>query len=149
MVVLWKLFIFIMSSQTGAESGNTSSGLINTACSIIIPDFSELEETQKIEIISKISYPVRKLAHFTEYFILAAVINLSVIQTKRKISLTLSNLAISFALGVLYAITDEIHQLFVPGRAGTITDVLIDSAGVALGCITFAIIYEVIKKRKK
>ena len=142
-------FIFIMSSQTGSESGNTSGGLINRVCSVIIPDFNDLEESKKSEIISKISFPVRKLAHFTEYFILAVIINIAAMQTKRKISLSLSSLAISFACGVLYAVSDEVHQLFVAGRAGTVTDVLIDSAGVAFGCVAFALVYKLIEKRKK
>ena len=42
----------------------------------------------------------------------------------------------SIMLGLVYAASDEIHQLYVPGRAGQFRDVLIDSAGVLLGiCI--------------
>jgi VanZ family protein len=40
-----------------------------------------------------------------------------------------------FFTGVLYAVSDEIHQLFVPGRAGQIRDVLIDACGVFVGII--------------
>ena len=48
---------------------------------------------------------------------------------------------------VLYASTDEIHQLFVPGRSGMVRDVFIDSIGGIIGVgITF--IYENIKKKK-
>ena len=42
---------------------------------------------------------------------------------------------IAWPAGVLYAVTDEIHQLFVPGRYGQWTDVAIDAAGVALGAL--------------
>ena len=34
---------------------------------------------------------------------------------------------------ILYAITDEIHQLFIPGRNGNVVDVLIDSCGGLIG----------------
>ena len=42
---------------------------------------------------------------------------------------------LAFLICVIYAISDEIHQLFVPGRAGQVRDVLIDSAGSFLGII--------------
>jgi VanZ family protein len=37
--------------------------------------------------------------------------------------------------GIAYAITDEVHQLFVPGRVGAPLDVVIDSVGVAAGVL--------------
>ena len=40
---------------------------------------------------------------------------------------------LAFVLTVLYAISDEYHQTFVPGRNGTPVDVLIDAAGAGLG----------------
>ena len=36
-------------------------------------------------------------------------------------------------LGIAYAVTDEVHQHFVPGRAGAAYDVAIDAVGVLLG----------------
>ncbi|WP_243096886.1 VanZ family protein [Thermohalobacter berrensis] len=39
----------------------------------------------------------------------------------------------SFVFCILYAISDEVHQLFVPGRDAQITDVMIDSAGAFIG----------------
>jgi VanZ family protein len=46
---------------------------------------------------------------------------------------------IAFVLvsGILFAVSDEIHQAFIPGRSARITDVLIDSASIALGCALF------------
>lgn len=53
--------------------------------------------------------------------------------------------------GVLYAITDEIHQLYVPGRSGKWQDVLIDSIGIFLGIFVLLMFVEIIKyiKHKK
>lgn len=42
-------------------------------------------------------------------------------------------LALAFLLPVLYAVSDEYHQTFVPGRSGSLMDVLIDAAGVGIG----------------
>ena len=52
----------------------------------------------------------------------------------------------SFLIGIEYAIIDEVHQLFIDGRAGKVTDVLIDSVGVALGICTLMFVYILMKK---
>jgi VanZ family protein len=65
---------------------------------------------------------LRKGAHTTEYAILGVLLLRA-----------LGGAAAAFAAGVAYAITDEIHQLFVPGRHGSPLDVLIDAVGVGIG----------------
>lgn len=76
-----------------------------------------------------LSMPVRKTAHMTEYAVFYGTILLGLwgsgVRGRRWPKL-------AFLLTVFYACTDEFHQLFVPGRAGRITDVLIDSAGAAV-----------------
>jgi VanZ family protein len=42
-------------------------------------------------------------------------------------------LGLTFALCVLYAISDEIHQLYVLDRYGDVMDVVADAAGAAIG----------------
>ncbi len=42
---------------------------------------------------------------------------------------------VAWGCAALYAATDEVHQLFVPGRAGLFTDVLIDATGAAIGLL--------------
>jgi VanZ family protein len=65
---------------------------------------------------------LRKLAHLAEYAILGALLGRAV---------RLPGLAL--ALGVLYAVSDEVHQMFVEGRHGSPLDVLIDTAGLLAG----------------
>jgi VanZ family protein len=67
---------------------------------------------------------LRKLAHVSEYAILGALL---VRATGRA--------GLALALGTLYAVTDEVHQTFVPGRHGAPLDVAIDAAGVAIGVV--------------
>lgn len=50
-----------------------------------------------------------------------------------------------FAVGSLYAASDEFHQLFVPGRSGRLTDVLIDSAGLLAGILVVCLIKQLRK----
>ena len=65
---------------------------------------------------------LRKIAHATEYAILGALLVRATGRT-----------GVAFALGVLYAISDEFHQTFVAGRHGAPLDVAIDAVGVAVG----------------
>jgi VanZ family protein len=67
---------------------------------------------------------LRKLAHAAEYAVLGALL---VRATGRG--------GLAFAIGSLYAMSDELHQAFVPGRMGSPVDVAIDALGVACGVI--------------
>jgi VanZ family protein len=65
---------------------------------------------------------LRKGAHLTEYAILAVLL-----------ARALQRVIPAFLLGVLYAITDEVHQSFVRGRHAAPLDVAIDSVGLLIG----------------
>jgi VanZ family protein len=69
-------------------------------------------------------YVLRKCAHMTEYAILAFLLARAV-----------GRAVPAFALGVLYAASDEVHQTFVAGRHGSPVDVAIDSVGLAAGLL--------------
>jgi VanZ family protein len=83
----------------------------------VIPDFGNLD------------LPVKKLGHFLEFAVLALLFLRALRGTR---SPTRQQLAWAFALTVLYAITDEYHQTFIPGRAGRWEDVVIDASGALL-----------------
>ena len=67
-----------------------------------------------------LSFIVRKCAHMTEYAILTFLLYKTFVHKQNP-------LIKSFLFTVLYACSDEFHQLFIPGRAGQIRDVCIDS----------------------
>jgi VanZ family protein len=69
---------------------------------------------------------LRKLAHAAEFALLGALL-----------ARALRRDGVALALGVAYAVTDEIHQHHVPGRVGAWYDVAIDAAGVALGILAW------------
>ena len=68
---------------------------------------------------------VSKLAHVSEYAILAWLFQWA-LDNRRAWRL-------AWLLAVLYAVTDEFHQSFVPGRTSTVADVMIDALGAAIG----------------
>jgi VanZ family protein len=73
---------------------------------------------------------LRKLAHITEYLILTFLLYRAF---KRSFDLSTSSLIFwPSVLSFLYAISDEIHQRFVPTRSGNLEDILIDAAGIVL-----------------
>jgi VanZ family protein len=73
---------------------------------------------------------VKKAAHFVEYYLLAVLIYRSLASTTNYSKLKL--VIIAFFLASAYAISDEIHQSFIPGREPRLRDVFIDSAGIVV-----------------
>ena len=115
LVILWMILIFIMSSFNSTESSNQSNFIVDIITNLF-----------NITNINLLSLIIRKLAHFTEYFILGILIYNLIHSYNKKIY-------IAIIICVLYAISDEIHQLFVPGRSCQLLDILIDTMGSIVG----------------
>ena len=84
------------------------------------------------------------LFHPIEYATLALILSLATYPTFRKMGTTRFILA-ALAIGILYAISDEVHQSFVPGRDPSYTDLLLDAAGLLFGCWIFLILQRYLK----
>lgn len=109
---------------------------------------TEYTQSEMEAYADRIDYPVRKLAHMTEYGILCLLACAFV----RGYSGNWKVCGISaVAVAALYAATDEIHQLFVPGRAGRFPDVCIDTLGAVIWLLLFTALrklWEKIAKRR-
>ena len=130
LVILWMAVIFSFSMENGSRSENTSSGVAQLIARIFVSDFDvKTPEEQKV-VLTRLSYPIRKCGHMTEYailgFLVYAMFYAYGFKGRRRFLLAV-------ILAVLYAASDEIHQVFVPGRTGRFTDVLIDSIGILMG----------------
>ena len=129
LTVFVMVFIFIHSAMPGDVSGAESDVLVRLIASVTGLDPGPM------------GLIVRKAAHFTEFMALGICLSLNARdwadQRDRKYP-DIGLLAIIWALGTAYAVTDEIHQLFVPGRACALADVFIDSAGVLAGIVLLA-----------
>ena len=72
---------------------------------------------------------LRKLAHAAEYGVLGALLLRATARPR-----------VAVVLGSLYAVSDELHQSFVPGRAGSPLDVALDAVGVAIGIVLWQVV---------
>ena len=144
--VIMMTVIFCMSAQSGEESSSLSGSITETVLDKTNPDFSGLDDGEKAEKIEHMSIFVRKAAHFAEYFVLCGVF--TVFALTFDINRILA-CGLAFCAGTVYAASDEIHQLFVPGRSGEIRDVLIDTAGILLATLTVAAIIYLNKRRRE
>jgi len=131
LVIFWLCLIFYFSNQPSVQSDIVSDGVMDKIINIVEVVINH--EFNDVEIKNIYEYgitPLRKCAHLSIYFILGVLMFLLVKEyniDKKKI------LAISLLLCILYACSDEIHQLFIFGRSGEVRDVLIDSFGSFLG----------------
>lgn len=146
LLVIWMVFIFSMSSQDSKKSSNTSGETIKVVLSTV-PEFNKQPEEVQEHVVEELQFITRKSAHFIAYMILGILAILLLLQFEN-IS---KKPQFAFLICVLYAASDEIHQLFVPGRAGQIRDVMIDSCGSIVGIavvLLFIKLIKMIRKRK-
>jgi VanZ family protein len=136
-VVLWLVLIFYLSSQPAEES----NGLSKSVTKIIVETVEKIVDVKEdINMVDRFNHLVRKYAHFMSYLILGILVNNALV-----VSNVNKTFKYSLLFCIVYAISDEFHQLFVPGRGAQISDVIIDSFGAFFG-IWF---YEMISKFKK
>ena len=121
--------IFSFSAQDGEMSGSLSQKVTEFIVKVI-SKVKAMDMEIQLRYIEKLHPIVRKLAHFGVYTIVGfSVMGFMCTFDMRNIF----KLLISFAVGVTYAISDEVHQYFIPGRNASIIDVGIDSLGVLTG----------------
>jgi VanZ family protein len=118
----------IFSASADSQSVAHTSQIIGPLCHWLFPNvtFSQVETVQFI---------VRKSAHMTEFALLAVLLLYALAAGKGDARKWISS---AWVLAVAYAAADEFHQLFVPGRNGSVVDVGIDAAGAALGLLVAA-----------
>ena len=132
LVILYTLFIFSNSLQTGETSGHLSGQLTKAILGFLSSLGIDLPYDGAHHFI-------RKAAHFSEYFILGLLVSHA--QKKAKI-LNFDYLCIALWTLAVPCI-DETLQLFTAGRAGSPYDVLLDMCG----CLCGAMVYRIITKR--
>lgn len=146
LIIINCITIFIFSNQNGDDSTKTSDFVTDFIVNII-SNINKMGDNEKITLAAQMSPYVRKIAHYSIYFILG-FLSMNYMNTFRGRGFYQKEL-VSFLLCVFYAITDEIHQLFINERAGQITDVYIDSLGALTGIFVAIFIIVAIRKKLK
>ena len=140
LLIAWMGLIFYMSSQQGGESSGLSNKIVSKLFSLF--PFLGDPHDEKAEIFLTFSLIVRKTAHFTEYLILAVLAFFFI----SSYYVSMGAYLFSWAFATIYAITDEIHQHFIPGRVAAPLDVCVDSAGALFGVY---LVFLVMRARKR
>ena len=130
--ILCMVGIFLLSAQTAEQSSQTSGTVIHEVLTKISEEYVKSSPAEKKSIIESLQFFIRKGTHFSIYALLAVLFFLPFSQCTFHRS---KKYFISFLCTVLYAMSDEYHQTFVPGRSGEIRDVLIDSCGALFGLL--------------
>jgi VanZ family protein len=113
--------IFISYASTDSFSADNTSRIIGPLVLWLFPNTSP-------ETMATIHFVVRKIAHFTEYAILA-YLAARAFRTSPRPAVANRWFIISLALVVCYALLDEYHQSFVPSRTASIYDSFVDMIG--------------------
>ncbi|WP_404459684.1 VanZ family protein [Sutcliffiella horikoshii] len=141
LVIGWMALIYFLSAQHAEQSANLSGGItefVNEIVEQVAPD-GEFQ-------MDEISFFVRKNAHFFAYMLLA-ILTLNAV--RRSGGRGWTSMGAAFIISVLYAISDEVHQLYVPGRSGQVSDVLLDSTGAFVGIALYVVISHWIRRKHK
>jgi VanZ family protein len=129
-VLAWMLLIFIASSDE--ESGYRGSRILAPVIRWFVPDISA-PDLERVVLLA------RKAVHFVTYATLATLAYRALRLSPSTPPTTTTRAAwTSWGIAVLYAVSDELHQSFVPSRVGSALDVTIDAAGAAFAVACLA-----------
>jgi len=143
LIIINCITIFYFSNQVADVSSGSSGRIVNFIAELL-PFIKNMPEAEKQIICSEVLQPiVRKTAHFSIYALLGFLtMNFALTYKGTKYQKGLY----SWLFGTTYAITDEIHQLFIQGRSGEFRDVCIDSLGVLTGVLVAIFVINLYKK---
>lgn len=130
-VVLWMALIFFLSSQPSEGSNSLSKGITKLIIEVLGKFLPINIEISTIDAnVSQLNHFVRKFAHFFAYMILGIFVSNALYKNGNK-----KVVLYSFVFCFMYAVSDELHQIIVPGRGCQLKDVIIDSVGSITGIL--------------
>ena len=151
------VFIFWNSSREANESGRLSLGITETVAGIFVPEIDQMDDGEREAILEILNRKIRESAHLLQFVPMGFSLYGLLLSFEERVSgktwkkrglLVLA----AIAGGLLYALSDEIHQYFVPGRAFQLFDIVMDMLGVILGCACALLIlpiYRSVNKKTK
>lgn len=132
LVLIWMCVIFYFSSRPIVESHAQSYFVLEAINKVL-----KILGIHSRIVNDALNFILRKTAHVSEYAILGVLMYMAFLTSNIRIK---KAIFIYSLLGcILYAATDEIHQLYVQGRSACLADVIIDSSGSYCGLIITSI----------
>ncbi len=152
LIVANMAFIWYNSAKVSTVSNKSSRKIATGVAKVVVEDYENLSRPVQKKHISKINVKLRSLGHFAEFVPLGFLVFLFLLSLGdlrgRTVALTLFKCLITtVVLCAFYALSDEIHQIFVRGRTFQITDILVDSLGTLSGCVMALVPVFIFKKR--
>ena len=149
-VLINMAIIYFFSEESMEDSGNRSTGIVEKIMYLLHPDYDSLKWSTRMEIMASTHRLVRKLAHFAEFGLLgflSAWLVAYVNRRKKWIRAWLEWL-IPIVFCLIYAISDEVHQIF-SNRGASAKDVVIDFAGAVTGILLLRAILGIVRAAKR
>lgn len=143
--VFWAFVIYRFSDTPAVESTNESITVTGMLLDLV-SRFIYVDPAKRDMIIAAMEPHIRKIAHMTEFGILFLLILIPAGLFVKKLSV---KTGIALSATFLYAVSDEIHQLFVPGRSGMLRDCMIDLLGALIALGLYLVIYIIIRTVRK
>ena len=141
------VMIFCFSAQQAEDSQALSDGVTLEVAKVVRPDFPRLPAAERASLLTTLGRIVRKCAHFLEFALLG--FNLAAwLRLRRERADARRTTLVAWGLGTLYGCSDELHQLFVKGRACSLIDMGIDSAGALGGALLAALALSLLARRR-
>ncbi len=140
-VFLWMAVIFALSAQPATESNRLSKGITEAVIDTI-------EKVVPIDDVKADAFNniLRKNAHFFAYLLLGGLV-LNALRVSWSTAWA-NRVMVALLICALYAVSDEIHQIFVPGRGAQVKDVLIDISGAVFGVALSYGIWRIFRKER-
>ena len=131
------IIIFSFSAVPATASTKQSKGLTYNVIKLL--NGNKLSEKELTKLTKKVNPLIRKIAHFSIYMILAIFTYMFIeelnIKSKSEKERLRKNILYTCIFCIIYAVFDEIHQIYVPGRTGKAIDVIIDTLGSCMGIV--------------
>lgn len=147
---MFLLVLYCVIFGFSAQDGETSGGISLKVSRFGVELWNDLtdrnwSERIKAQLAAYFEHPLRKLAHFSEYALMGFVVR-SIFVCWEKYNR--GWLALTVLWVCLAAAVDEFHQLFVPGRCGSLADVLLDTCGGLFGALLCMILCRIILRKR-
>ena len=137
--IAWTLTIYTLSTETFGVS--LTGFLLAEALDLLHVEISPAA-------FEMIHFWLRKLAHLTEYAIYALLLYGS-FGSGRDFGWRWRRAVLSAGIAAGFSLTDELHQWFVPGRAGTLADSALDAGGAILAMAGVYVVHRLVPTKER